>query len=157
MVTMRSAASWLAGSSDPRGATTAAVWQAVSRSLAALHPRVPVVAPQRAYSGDLAAEVDALAEVCADAVVVGVSGGATLGLALLAAGVLLAEAVLHEPAAGSLVPGLLAPMAAAYASGGMAAFGAALYGRAWTEARRRARAHEPTTRSSGRGLVGSRV
>lgn len=115
-------------------ATTAAVWQGVSRSLASLHPRVPVVAPQRAYSGDLAAEVAALAEVCADAVVVGVSGGATLGLALLAAGVPLAGAVLHEPAAGSLAPGLLAPVAAAHASGGVAAFGAALYGPAWTVA-----------------------
>lgn len=113
-------------------ATTAAVWHGVSRSLAALYPRVPVIAPQRAYSGDLAAEVDALAAVCADAVVLGVSGGATLGLALLAAGVPLAGAVLHEPAVGSLVPGLLAPMAEAYASGGVGAFGAALYGPAWT-------------------------
>ena len=112
-------------------ATTAAVWHGVSRALAALHPRVPVVAPQRAYSGDLAAEVDALAAICADAVVLGVSGGATLGLALLAAGVPLAGAVLHEPAVGSLVPGLLAPVAEAYASGGVAAFGAALYGPAW--------------------------
>jgi pimeloyl-ACP methyl ester carboxylesterase len=115
-------------------ATTAAIWQGVSRSLAALCPNVPVAAPQRAYSGDLATEVDALAEVCADAVVVGVSGGATLGLALLAGGVPLAGAVLHEPAVGSLVPGLLAPMAAAHASGGVAAFGAALYGPAWTAA-----------------------
>jgi pimeloyl-ACP methyl ester carboxylesterase len=115
-------------------ATTAGIWQGVSRSLAELYPDVPVVAPQRAYSGDLATEVDALAEVCADAVVVGVSGGATLGLALLAAGVPTAGAVLHEPAVGSLVPGLLAPMVAAYASGGVAAFGAALYGPAWTAA-----------------------
>lgn len=115
-------------------ATTAAVWRNVGRSLAAFFPHVPVAAPQRAYSGNLAAEVDALAPLCADAVVLGVSGGATLGLALLAAGVPLAGAVLHEPAAGSLVPGLLAPMAAAYASGGVAAFGAALYGPAWTAA-----------------------
>lgn len=113
-------------------ATTAAIWRAVSRSLTALHPNVPVIAPQRAYSGDLATEVDALAELCADAVVLGVSGGATLGLALLASGVPLAGAVLHEPAVGSLVPGLLAPMAEAYASGGVAAFGAALYGPAWS-------------------------
>ncbi len=115
-------------------ATTAGIWQGVSRSLAALYPDLPVVAPQRAYSGDLATEVKALAEVCADAVVVGVSGGATLGLALLAAGVPTAGAILHEPAVGSLVPGLLAPMAAAYASGGVPAFGAALYGPAWTTA-----------------------
>lgn len=115
-------------------ATTAAIWQRVICSLAELSPQVPVVAPQRAYSGNLATEVDALAALCTDAVVVGVSGGATLGLALLAAGVPLAGAVLHEPAAGSLVPGLLTPMAAAYASGGVAAFGAALYGPAWNAA-----------------------
>lgn len=113
-------------------ATTSEVWQGVSRSLAALHPDVQVVAPQRAYSGDLTTEVAALAPVCAETVVVGVSGGATLGLALLAAGVPVAGAVLHEPAVGSLVPGLLAPVAAAYASGGVAAFGAALYGAAWS-------------------------
>lgn len=115
-------------------ATTAGIWQGVSRSLAALCPDVPVAAPQRAYSGDLTTELAALADVCADAVVVGVSGGATLGLALLAAGVPVAGSVLHEPAVGSLVPGLLAPMAAAYATGGVAAFGAALYGPAWTSA-----------------------
>ena len=115
-------------------ATTAAVWQGVRRSLAARYPEVPVAAPQRAYTGDLAAEVAALAPLCAGAVVVGVSGGATLGLALLAAGVPLTGAVLHEPAAGSLVPGLLAPMVAAYASGGVTAFGAALYGPAWNAA-----------------------
>lgn len=115
-------------------ATTAAVWQGVRRSLADLFPQVPVVAPQRAYSGDMATEVDALAGICAQAVVVGVSGGATLGLALLAAGVPLAGAVLHEPAVGGLVPGLLAPVAAAYASGGVTAFGVALYGPAWSAA-----------------------
>jgi pimeloyl-ACP methyl ester carboxylesterase len=115
-------------------ATTAAIWQGVSRSLAELFPQLPVVAPQRAYSADMATEVDALAAICAQAVVVGVSGGATLGLALLAAGVPLAGAVLHEPAVGSLAPGLLAPVAEAYASGGVTAFGAALYGPAWTAA-----------------------
>ncbi len=112
-------------------ATTAEIWSGVRKALAALVPDVPVVAPQRAYSGDLAIEVGALAEVCADSVVVGVSGGATLGLALLAAGVPLVGAILHEPAVGSLVPGLLASVAAAYAEGGVAGFGAALYGSAW--------------------------
>ena len=115
-------------------ATTAAIWSGVRKSLAAHYPAAPVVAPQRAYSGDLGTEVAALAEVCADAVVVGVSGGATLGLALLAAGVPLAGAVLHEPAVGSLLPGLLAPVVAAYADGGVAGFGAALYGPAWDPA-----------------------
>ena len=65
---------------------------------------------------------------------VGVGGGATLGLALAGRDdVRLAGALLHEPAVGSLVPGLLAPMAEAYVSGGVPAFAAALYGPAWTE------------------------
>jgi len=115
-------------------ATTAEIWSGVRKSLAGLFPELGVVAPQRAYSGDLATEVGALAEGCAGAVVVGVSGGATLGLALLAAGVPVVGAVLHEPAVGSLVPGLLAPVAAAYSDGGVAGFGAALYGPAWDPA-----------------------
>jgi pimeloyl-ACP methyl ester carboxylesterase len=65
-------------------------------------------------------------------VVAGVSGGATLGLALAAAGVPMAAAILHEPAVGSLLPGLLDPVRAAYASGGTAAFAEALYGPSWT-------------------------
>jgi pimeloyl-ACP methyl ester carboxylesterase len=66
-------------------------------------------------------------------VVAGVSGGATLGLALAAAGVP-AAAVLHEPAVGSLLPGLLDQVRAAYAEGGVPAFARALYGSAWTAA-----------------------
>ena len=65
--------------------------------------------------------------------VAGVSGGATLGLALAAAGVP-AAAVLHEPAVGSLLPGLLDQVRAAYAEGGVPAFARALYGPAWTAA-----------------------
>src|SRR5581483_4972902 len=77
-------------------------------------------------------ELAALAPWCADAVVVGVSGGATMGLAMAAAGVPFTAAFLHEPAVGSLLPGLLDAVVAAYAAGGAAAFGAALYGPAWT-------------------------
>jgi pimeloyl-ACP methyl ester carboxylesterase len=91
-----------------------------------------VVAPDRPCTGDVALEVAFLREVSEGAVLVGVGGGATLGLAMLAAAVPLAGAVLHEPAAGSLVPGLLDPMAAAYAEGGVTAFAAALYGPTWT-------------------------
>ncbi|MHA6758716.1 alpha/beta fold hydrolase [Streptacidiphilus sp. PAMC 29251] len=108
-------------------ATTAAVWSAV-RSLL---PGLEVLAPQRGYSGELRVELAALAEAAEGAVVVGVSGGATLGLALLAAGVPVAGAVLHEPAVGSLVPGLLAHVAAGYAADGVAGFGTALYGPSW--------------------------
>ena len=112
-------------------ATTAAVWSGVRRGLSRFCPGVEVVSPQRAYSGDLAAEVDALAGLCAGALVAGVSGGATLGLALLAAGVPVGGAVLHEPAVGALVPGLLAAVARGYAAGGVPGFGAALYGPGW--------------------------
>lgn len=62
---------------------------------------------------------------------IGMSGGATLGLALASRGVELAGAVLHEPAVGSLAPTLLAPMAAAFTEGGTARFARALYGLSW--------------------------
>jgi pimeloyl-ACP methyl ester carboxylesterase len=139
-------------------ATTGAIWAGVRRALGGR----PVFAPDRPSTGDLAGELAALRAAVADAAAAparpgqrhgesaapaglvgessravvfgGVSGGATLGLAALAAGVPLAAAVLHEPAVGSLMPGLLAPMAQAYATGGMAAFGAALYGPSWRPA-----------------------
>ena len=62
---------------------------------------------------------------------VGVSGGATLGLALACASSHLAGAVLHEPAVGSLVPGLLDHVVAGWTTGGVAGFGSALYGPSW--------------------------
>ncbi|MFC1443615.1 alpha/beta hydrolase [Streptacidiphilus sp. N1-10] len=112
-------------------ATTAGVWSTVRKLLENGSPAFEVQAPTRACSGDLRTEVDALADAAAGAVVVGVSGGATLGLALLAAGVPVAGALLHEPAVGSLVPGLLARVAEEYAAHGVAGFGSALYGPAW--------------------------
>lgn len=110
-------------------ATTSRIWRLVVPHLDGYDVRCP----DRAATGDLGAELDALEPLCQGAVVAGVSGGATLGLALAARGAGLAGAVLHEPAVGSLLPGLLAPMARAYASGGPAAFAAVLYGPAWTE------------------------
>ena len=73
----------------------------------------------------------ALRDVCHGAIVAGVSGGATLGLALAAAGVSMRAALLHE-AVGSLYPGLLDQVRAAYQAGGVPAFASALYGPAWT-------------------------
>ena len=84
-------------------ATTSRVWRHVVPLLAAGGP-VSVTVPDRPCTGDLATETAALRPSCAGAVVAGVSGGATLGLALAAAGVP-AAAVLHEPAVGSLLPG----------------------------------------------------
>ncbi|MCK9893088.1 alpha/beta fold hydrolase [Frankia sp. AgB32] len=111
-------------------ATTGAVWRRVRRELGDRR----VHAPDRPSSGSLSTELAALRPLLDGAVYGGVSGGATLGLALLAAGVPLAGAVLHEPAVGSLLPGLLAPVAAAYADGGVAALARTLYGPAWTPA-----------------------
>ena len=111
-------------------ATTGRVWRHVIPLLAAA---ARLAVPDRPCTGDLAAETAALRQACAGAVVAGVSGGATLGLALAATGVP-AAAVLHEPAVGSLLPGLLDQVRAAYAEGGVPAFGAALYGPAWTVA-----------------------
>ena len=108
-------------------ATTASVWDAV---VAELHG-LDVVAVDRPCTGDLAAELEWLAPRVRGALVVGVSGGATLGLALAASRVPLAGALLHEPAVGSLAPALLAGVAAAYAVGGVEGFGAALYGAGW--------------------------
>lgn len=108
-------------------ATTGAIWGRVRRELVGRR----VSAPDRPSSGSLPAELAALRPWVDGAVYGGVSGGATLGLALLAAGVPLAGVVLHEPAVGSLLPGLLAPVAAAYAAGGVPALARTLYGPAW--------------------------
>ncbi|MCM3884095.1 alpha/beta fold hydrolase [Frankia sp. R82] len=109
-------------------ATTGAIWRRVRRELAGRQ----VSAPDRPSSGSLPAELAALRPLTDGAVYGGVSGGATLGLALLAAGAPLVGAVLHEPAVGSLLPGLLGPVAAAYAAGGVPALARTLYGPAWT-------------------------
>ena len=109
-------------------ATTASVWGRLMPLLEDLE----VTAVERPCSGDLATELRFLAPQTEGAVVVGVGGGATLGLALASSGVRFAAALLHEPAVGSLAPGLLAPMAEAFASGGVEAFGARLYGASWS-------------------------
>jgi pimeloyl-ACP methyl ester carboxylesterase len=91
-----------------------------------------VLAPDRAMTGNMEAEIDRLAPLCEGAIVVGVSGGATLGLELAARGVEFEAALLHEPAAGSLAPGLLAHVARGFEEQGVEGFGRALYGPAWS-------------------------
>lgn len=110
-------------------ATTGAVWRHVRSELGELS----VACPDRAASGSMAAEVADLTPLARDAVVVGVSGGATLGWELAARGVPMRAAFLHEPAMGSLLPHLLDVPLAAYVEGGTVAFARALYGPAWTE------------------------
>lgn len=110
-------------------ATDSRVWAAAVDSLT--DSGEAVIAPDRPQSGDLDTEVEFLAPLCAGATVIGVSGGATLGLELAARGVPLRAALLHEPAAGSLAPGLLAHVADGLASGGVRGFGRALYGPRW--------------------------
>jgi len=111
-------------------ATGPRVWDRMLPHLAG----VEVSVVRRPCSGDLVRELDWLAPQIEGGWVVGMSGGATLGLALAAGRVPLAGAVLHEPAVGSLVPGLLAPMAAAFEDGGTASFARTLYGEAWSPA-----------------------
>lgn len=81
----------------------------------------------------MSAETDWLESLAHDAVVLGISGGATLVLELAsrpgAGGAL--GLIAHEPAGGTLAPSLFPPLAAALASGGVDAFGAALYGPHW--------------------------
>jgi pimeloyl-ACP methyl ester carboxylesterase len=86
----------------------------------------------RRSSGSWKSELDELAELCTGAFVVGVSGGATLGVGLLERDIPVLGAVLHEPAAGTLAPNLLDAVVAAMATGGPAAFGPALYGPSWS-------------------------
>jgi pimeloyl-ACP methyl ester carboxylesterase len=142
-------------------ATTSRVW----RLIVPLLDGFDVTCPDRDSTGDLATELAALAPLCEGAIVVGVSGGATIGLALAASGASLAGAVLHEPAVGSLLPGLLDGVAAAYRDGGVPAFAATLYGPAWTPAEGPAdpgavardlamfRAFEPAPPATGEGPV----
>ena len=111
-------------------ATTAEVWRPLAELL---RPFGEVSTPQRGYSGDLETELADLAPVCEGNFVVGVSGGATLGLALALGDLPLTGAILHEPAAGSLAPHLLDHVIHAMGGGGPVAFGRALYGESWTE------------------------
>jgi pimeloyl-ACP methyl ester carboxylesterase len=90
-----------------------------------------VIAPDRPQSGDLDTEIDFLIPLCTNATVLGVSGGATLGLELATRGIPMRSVWLHEPAAGSLAPGLLTHVAEGLATGGVRGFGTALYGSRW--------------------------
>jgi pimeloyl-ACP methyl ester carboxylesterase len=112
-------------------ATTAAVWDRLVAALAVLGVS-DVVAIQRPCTGSLTEELDAIAPLTTDALVVGQSGGATLALALAGSATPLAGAVAHEPAVGSLVPALLAPVAAAFAERGAEGLGSTLYGPSWS-------------------------
>lgn len=122
-------------SDDPRAvlicgvAVDPPVWDQTATALSRLGFAVQV--PVRPQSGDLDTELDALAPLCAGALVIGVSGGATLGLELAARGVPMSAAILHEPAAGSLAPGLLDDVVAGFHADGVTGFGRALYGPEW--------------------------
>jgi pimeloyl-ACP methyl ester carboxylesterase len=109
-------------------ATTGAVWHRVQEALS----DVSVIAPTRPMTGDLEREVEWLTTLSDGRAYVGVSGGATLGLALLSRSAGPTLAVLHEPAPGRFAPGLLAPFARAFEDG-VDAFGYALYGDAFSE------------------------
>lgn len=112
-------------------ATTGRVWRRVLPLLTAGHE---IVIAERPASGTLNTEIAYLSPVCEGAVVVGVSGGATLGLELASRGVNMRGAVLHEPAAGTLAPGLLDHVTTGLRTAGIAGLGTALYGASWTPA-----------------------
>lgn len=109
-------------------ATTAAIWDRVLPLLTGLDVR----AIERPRTGDLERELELLSPLVEGSLVVGISGGATLAVALASSDLVLAGMIAHEPAVGSLVPGLLAPIAAAYAERGVEGFGLALYGPTWS-------------------------
>jgi pimeloyl-ACP methyl ester carboxylesterase len=109
-------------------ATTSAIWAPLLPYLRGFE----VVAIDRPRLGDMESETRWLADYAAGAFVVGISGGATLGLALASSSTQILGALVHEPAVGSLAPGLLNPIVAAYAADGAAGFGAALYGPRWS-------------------------
>lgn len=112
-------------------ATTSAIWADVVTELALRLPGVQVERPDRAASGSLDLEVEGLVGPVAGSLLVGVSGGATLGLELAARGAGFRAALLHEPAVGSLRPGLLNAVAAAYDEAGVRGFATTLYGPGW--------------------------
>ncbi|WP_432518997.1 alpha/beta fold hydrolase [Kineococcus sp. SYSU DK006] len=144
-------------------ATTSRVWRSVIPALqersAQRGEQHEVLAVTRPQTGRLSEELDALRSVSAGAFLVGVSGGATLGWALLSEQLRdeLCEpqpetqpetqrearpeasrrqapvgALLHEPAAGSLAPGLLEHVRQGLQAHGVQGFGEALYGRGWS-------------------------
>lgn len=109
-------------------ATTPAIWDEVRAELR----DVDVSAPERPGTGDLDAEATWLESIADGAVVLGISGGATLVLELAARGSRARSLIAYEPAAGSLMPGFFAPLAAAFETGGVAGFAHTLYGAEWT-------------------------
>src|SRR5258708_34076770 len=86
-------------------ATTSRVWRHVIPLLTEAGG-LDVSCPDRMSSGDLAAEVAALRDVCHGAILAGGSGGATLGLALAAPGVSMRAALIPAPAPGAPSPRL---------------------------------------------------
>jgi pimeloyl-ACP methyl ester carboxylesterase len=112
-------------------ATDSRIWCSTVNALKQF-PHIDVFAPDRPQSGNMDTEISFLTPLCADAFIIGVSGGATLGLELATRGVPFTGALLHESAAGSLAPGLLAHVGAALAADGVEGFGRTLYGPAWT-------------------------
>ena len=66
------------------------------------------------------------------AIVIGVSGGATLALELASREPEISAVIAHEPAAGSLAPHLLDDAVRALNRGGVSEFARTLYGPSWT-------------------------
>lgn len=126
-------------------ATTPRIWRMVVSQLRKALPDSPIHVPERRCSGVMDREIADLWDQCEGAVVVGVSGGATLAWELASRGCPMKAVVAHEPAAGSLVPNLLTYAASAWSSKDIgvpdnsnenlqaqaALFGVRLYGADW--------------------------
>lgn len=112
-------------------ATTSHVWRKVRPFLQ--EADLEVYAPDRPCSGDMETEINFLSDLAQGTLIVGISGGATLGWELISRTGDPAGALLHEPAAGSLYPGLLKGPIQALEEKGPGSFGRALYGASWSE------------------------
>lgn len=109
-------------------ATTHRVWDRLLEHL----DWCDAVAVERPRTGEWRRELAWLVPRVEGAFVVGMSGGATLGLGLVMGETRLAGALLHEPAVGRLAPELLTPIADAFTVGGTAGLARALYGPTWS-------------------------
>lgn len=111
-------------------ATDTRVWKPTFVSLSRLGWKVRV--PERPRSGIIDREAEAIKDLCKGAIVIGVSGGATLALELASREPEISAVIAHEPAAGSLAPHLLDDAVHALNRDGVAEFARTLYGPSWT-------------------------
>ncbi|KFJ04196.1 hypothetical protein BISU_1234 [Bifidobacterium subtile] len=118
-------------------AATSRIWRLVIAELHVSLPYTRILVPDRRCTGNMDKETDDLWEACSGALVVGVSGGATLAWALASRKCPMLGMIAHEPAAGNLCPGLLSYAGSAWSESTLnpvrraTLFGERLYGTQW--------------------------